>query len=54
MQRSGIVLTPRHKIIDVEFIQCYTLSHAPSGHLGFVIEAGATKVSNVRAWEMFL
>ena len=40
--------------VNDELIQCYTLSHAPGGRLGFAIEAGAATVTNVRAWEMSL
>ena len=40
--------------VNDELIQCYTLAHAPGGRLGFVIEAVAATVANVRAWEMSL
>jgi len=37
--------------VNDELIQCYTFAHAPGGQLGFVIEAGAAPVRNVRAGE---
>ena len=40
--------------VDDELIQGYTLPHAPSGRLGFVIEAGTATTANVRGWEMSL
>ncbi len=40
--------------VNDELIQCYTLSHAPGGRLGFAIEAGAATVGNVRTCEMSL
>ena len=40
--------------VDDELIQGYTLPHAPSGRLGFVIEAGTGAAANVRGWEMSL
>ena len=40
--------------VDDELIQGYTLPHAPSGRLGFVIEAGTATAANVRGWEMSL
>lgn len=38
--------------VDDELIQCYTLGHAPSGRIGFVVEAGRARVSSVRIWRM--
>lgn len=40
--------------VNDELIQCYALSHAQGGRLGFVIEAGAATVGEVYAWEMSL
>lgn len=40
--------------VNDELIQCYALSHAPSGRLGIVIEAANVRVSHVQAWEMTL
>lgn len=55
-RRWRVLLRDEHVevYVDDELVQCYTLGHTPSGRVGFVVEAGRARVSDVRLWRMAL